>query len=89
MREQVRQTSIDSFREMQKTNRLSKGQRAVFDALKIARRPHTGREIAQYLEMDGAWKRLPELERQGRARRVGTKCCEVTNKTATAWVLGR
>ena len=87
MRPQVTQTSIDAYREFKRDD-LSGTQRAVLDALRLAKRPVTGREIAHHRRIDGAWKRLPELERAGKAVRVGTRRCTITRKRATAWVLG-
>ena len=56
-------------------------------ALRVARRPVTGREIATHKNIEGAWKRLPELERSGLARRCGTRRCSVSGRNATAWVI--
>jgi hypothetical protein len=84
MRPQVQRTSIEAYREIRGT-KLNKAQSDVLCALREAKRPVTGREIAVYKEIDGAWKRLPELERAGRAVRVGTRRCSVSKKNATAW----
>ena len=87
MRAQVTRTSIDAFNEFRDEGKLSKRAHEVLSALRIAKRPVTGREIAVHQKIDGAWKRLPELERAGRAVRVGTRRCTVSGKTAQAWVI--
>jgi predicted ArsR family transcriptional regulator len=85
MRPQVKETSFQAWQEI-KTTTLGEKQRAVYDALKSAKRPVTGREIAQFLNLDGAWKRLPELERRGLVMRSGTRRCSVTGRSAQTWV---
>lgn len=85
MRAQVRQTSIEAFHEFKRRD-LGEAQRLVLEALRVAKRPVTGREIAHHKSIEGAWKRLPELERAGYAVRVGSRRCTITGKSATAWV---
>lgn len=86
MRSQVTQTSREAFYHFERTD-LGETQREVLNALRSARRPVTGREIATHKEIEGAWKRLPELERAGLARRCGTRRCTVSGRNATAWVI--
>lgn len=88
MRPQVRPTSIEAFRDY-KRGKLGETQRAVLEALRVAKRPVTGREIAKHKNIEGAWKRLPELERSGHAVRVGTRRCTVSGRNAVAWTSAR
>lgn len=85
MREQARETSRAAYHEIKEDGTLGSIQSAVWSALRDARRPVTGREIAQHTSIDGAWKRLPELERAGFAVRSGTTRCSVTGRVSTAW----
>lgn len=84
-REQVTRTSREAFRGISEDGTLGEVQSEVLEALRVARRPVTGREIAKHKDIEGAWKRLPELERRGHAVRVGTRRCTVTGRNATAW----
>ena len=86
MRSQVTDTSREAFNHFKRTD-LGETQLEVLNALRVARRPVTGREIATHKEIEGAWKRLPELERAGLARRCGTRRCTVSGRNATAWVV--
>ena len=87
MRAQVTRTSIEAFHEFREEGKLSARAMEVLAALRVAKRPVTGREIAAHKKIDGAWKRLPELERAGRAVRVGTRRCTISGKSATAWII--
>lgn len=86
MRPQVQNTSLEAFADYRRSD-LGEAQREVLAALRVARRPVTGREIATHKNIEGAWKRLPELERAGLARRCGTRRCTVSGRNATAWVI--
>ncbi len=86
MRSQVQATSLEAFTDFRRSD-LGEAQREVLAALRVARRPVTGREIATHKAIEGAWKRLPELERAGLARRCGTRRCTVSGRNATAWVV--
>lgn len=86
MRSQVQATSLEAFTDFRRSD-LGEAQREVLAALRVARRPVTGREIATHKAIEGAWKRLPELERAGLARRCGTRRCTVSGRNATAWVI--
>ena len=86
MRQQVQPTSLQAFTHFRRAD-LGDAQREVLAALRVARRPVTGREIATHKNIEGAWKRLPELERSGLARRCGTRRCSVSGRNATAWVI--
>ena len=88
MRAQVQPTSIEAFADFKRSD-LGDAQREVLAALRVARRPVTGREIATHKNIEGAWKRLPELERSGLALRCGTRRCSVSGRNATAWVIVR
>lgn len=84
MRPQVTENSVESWRDI-KPRKLSKRRQSVYDALRDATQPVTGREIAEHVCIDGAWKRLPELERLGLAKRVGTRKCSITGRSAQTW----
>ena len=86
MRSQVQATSLEAFTDFRRSD-LGEAQREVLAALRVARRPVTGREIATHKAIEGAWKRLHELERAGLARRCGTRRCTVSGRNATAWVV--
>jgi DNA-binding Lrp family transcriptional regulator len=79
--------SSRALREHRITGKLGTQQRAIVEALKKAKRPVSGREIARELGIDGAWKRLSELEKCGRIERRGVVLCTVTRKEVTAWAL--
>ena len=86
MRSQVQATSLEAFTDFRRSD-LGEAQREVLAAWRGARRPVTGREIATHKAIEGAWKRLPELERAGLARRCGTRRCPGSGRNATAWVV--
>ena len=85
MRSQVTETSRLAYHHIQSEGQLGDIQRIVWRALRDATKPHTGREIAKHTNIDGAWKRLPELERAGYATRCGSMKCSVTGRVSTAW----
>ena len=84
MRPQVTETSREAWNDL-KAKKLGERQKAVYNALKVARRPVTGREIENYLGLSGAWKRLPELERLGLAERAEPRKCRITGRSAQTW----
>lgn len=85
MRPQVLDTSRMAYDHIQTEGHLGDIQKIVWRALSDATKPHTGREIARHTNIDGAWKRLPELERAGYAVRCGTIKCSVTGRLSTGW----
>ena len=81
-----RSNSSAAFAHISSTGALGEAQSEVLAALRKAKRPVTGRELAHHKRIDGAWKRLPELERAGAVRRCGSIKCSVTGRKATTWV---
>lgn len=66
---------------------VSRQHLAVFEALKRSG-PSTAHELAgdwSGLTRDITTRRLPELERLGRVRRLGSRKCARTGRTATVW----
>jgi len=82
----MQETSAEAFREYRESGELGEAQRAVLRALRSAPRPVTGAEIAEHMNLKGAWKRLSELERHGKAEKVGTRRCSISGKKASAWI---
>ena len=80
-------TSAEAFATLKDSGKLGRLHRAVLRGLGESKRPVTGRELGAHLGIDGAWKRLPELERLGFVVRDGTRKCSVTKVRATAWRL--
>ncbi len=80
-------TSHEAAKHIASSGSLGKVQRQVLDALRryTFHGCVTGRELAELNGIDGAWKRLPDLERAGLAERVGTQKCTVTGRKATSW----
>jgi len=81
----IASTSRQAYYEFKAEGKLSARAQEVLAALRVAKRPVTGREIAEYKGIDGAWKRLPELERSLLAVRCGTRRCSITKCNATSW----
>lgn len=82
---QLSLTSLWAYQEVLREGKVGRAQATIIVALREASGPMTGREVADRTAIDGAWKRLPELERAGLIRRVGTTRCSVTGRRATAW----
>jgi len=82
-----RGTSAESIIEHKKSGKLGAQQQEILSFLRGSNASITGRELANRLSIDGAWKRLPELERLGHVVRDGTRTCSVTGKRATSWRL--
>ena len=80
------ETSRGAARTLVASGRMAETTGRVLAALREAKRSVTGREIAKYRDIDGAWKRLSDLEKEGLALRAGTRKCSVTGRNATAWV---
>ncbi len=80
-------TSAESFATLKDSGKLGRLHRAVLRGLGESKRPVTGRELSERAGLEGAWKRLSELEKLGFVQRVGTRKCFVTGKRATAWRL--
>jgi hypothetical protein len=86
----MRQTSLLSWAELQRTGVINQRQREVLDALKKSKRPVTGRELEQYMMLNGmdglgSWKRLSELREKKLVKEHPKARCSVTGRMAIRW----
>ena len=50
--------------------------------------PPTARELCKFFDLDGGWKRLPELEKENLVHRGPARACKISGKTANTWIPG-
>lgn len=50
--------------------------------------PPTARELCEHFDLNGGWKRLPELEKENVIHRGFPRTCKISGKTANTWIPG-
>ena len=84
------ETSLKAYYEI--LDKLPKRRAQVLEQLKMYidtnKRGPTAQELVGWSDLQGAWKRLPELAKMGAAHKCGERRCSITGATAATWALG-
>lgn len=78
----MRRTSVRAWQAVQEI--LGHLQRSVYK-LVYDYGPGTSKEMEQYTNLDGPWKRLSELRELGLVCEVGERVCRITGQIAIVW----